>query len=80
MQRLSMVVQTDGSLSLEENLRNSLLACFSEFAEILKQMAVTHVSAGGHISSGGPATNLTPSTPTSDFSPRNNRYWWMKQW
>ncbi len=39
-----MVVKTDGSLSLEENLRQNLLACFTEFADILKQMGVTHVS------------------------------------
>lgn len=43
-QRLSITVKTDGALSLEENMRQNLLACYSEFADILKQMAVTHVS------------------------------------
>lgn len=44
MQQVSMSVKTDGSLSLEENLRQNLLACFEEFSNILHQMAVTHVS------------------------------------
>ena len=38
-------MRTDGTLSLEENLRQNLLACYTEFADILKQMAVTHVSS-----------------------------------
>lgn len=43
VQKLSMMVKTDGSHSLEENMRQTLLACYREFAEILKQMAITHV-------------------------------------
>ena len=43
VQKLSLVVKTDGSHSLEENMRQTLLACYREFAEILKQMAITHV-------------------------------------
>ena len=40
---MSLSVQTDGSYSLEENMRQTLLACYTEFADILKQMAITHV-------------------------------------
>ena len=43
-QDISMVVKTDGSHSLEENMRQTLLACYAEFADILKQLAITHVS------------------------------------
>ena len=43
-QRLSLVVKTDGSHSLEENMRQTLLACYMEFSDILQQMAITHVS------------------------------------
>ena len=38
-----MVVETDGSTSLDENMRQTLLACYREFSDILKQMAITHV-------------------------------------
>ena len=44
LQKLSLSVKTDGSLSLEENMRQNLLACYTELVDILKQMAVTHVS------------------------------------
>lgn len=44
MQEVSLLVKTDGSLSLEENMRQNLLACYTELVDILKQMAVTHVS------------------------------------
>ena len=44
-QKLSLVVETDGSHSLEENMRQTLLACYTEFTDILRQMAVTHVNA-----------------------------------
>ena len=37
------MVKTDGSHSLEENMRQTLLACYTEFADILKQLAITHV-------------------------------------
>ena len=47
-QDVSLAVKTDGSLSLEENMRQNLLACYTELVDILKQMAVTHVS-GHHI-------------------------------
>ena len=40
-----MTIKTDGSHSLEENMRQTLLACYTEFADILKQMGVTHVSS-----------------------------------
>ena len=43
-QKLSLDVATDGSHSLEENMRQTLLACYREFADILKQMAITHVN------------------------------------
>ena len=42
-QRLCLVVKTDGSHSLEENMRQTLLACYREFGDILQQMAITHV-------------------------------------
>ena len=38
------MVKTDGSHSLEENMRQTLLACYTEFADILKQLAITYVS------------------------------------
>ena len=44
LQKFSLTVKTDGSHSLEENMRQTLLACYSEFSDILKQMAITHVS------------------------------------
>ena len=40
-----MTIKTDGSHSLEENMRQTLLACYTEFADILKQMGITHVSS-----------------------------------
>ena len=43
MQEVSLTVKTDGSLSLEETMRQNLLACYTELVDILKQMAVTHV-------------------------------------
>lgn len=43
IQKLSLDVVTDGSHSLEENMRQTLLACYREFADILQQMAITHV-------------------------------------
>lgn len=52
-QGVSLSVRTDGSRSLEENMRQTLLACYTEFSEILKQMAITHVSnAPSHFSFG----------------------------
>ena len=42
-QEISLVVKTDGSHSLEENMRQTLLACYAEFGDILKQLAITHV-------------------------------------
>ncbi|XP_065897600.1 uncharacterized protein [Dysidea avara] len=45
--KLSISVQTDGRCSLEENMRQTLLACFREYVNILTQMAFTHVSVDG---------------------------------
>jgi hypothetical protein len=48
-QRLSLVVETDGSHSLDENMRQTLLACYREFTDILQKMAITHVSVNGEL-------------------------------
>ena len=42
-QKLIISVDTDGRCSLEENMRQTLLACFREYVNILTQMAFTHV-------------------------------------
>ena len=44
-------MKTDGSHSLEENMRQTLLACYQGFADFLKQMAITHVCIYVHVQS-----------------------------
>ncbi|XP_064383534.1 uncharacterized protein LOC135332129 isoform X2 [Halichondria panicea] len=46
---ISLSVRTDGSRSLEENMRQTLLACYTEFSQILLQMGITHVSVDGEL-------------------------------
>lgn len=47
-QEFSITVETDGSHSLEENMRQTLLTCYSEFLDILKQLGITHVRTCAH--------------------------------
>jgi hypothetical protein len=42
-------VRTDGAFSLEENLRQSLLANFSQYSQLLLQMKIRHVDVDGDI-------------------------------
>ena len=44
LQHHSVSVRTDGTRSLEENMRQTVLACYRELSEILNQLAITHVS------------------------------------
>ena len=46
-QGITLTVKTDGSHSLEENMRQTLLACYREFSDILKQLNIIHV--GNHV-------------------------------
>lgn len=43
-QGVSVAVKTDGARSLEENMRQALLACYQEYVELLNQLKITHVS------------------------------------
>jgi hypothetical protein len=42
-ERFTITVTTDGSHSLEENMRQALLACYGEYTNLLMQMGITHV-------------------------------------
>lgn len=46
-EKISIKVETNGQLNLEENLRQTLLSCFTEYCELLRQLGIPSVLVDG---------------------------------
>ena len=45
---IQIIVQTNGSLNIEENLRQTLLASFNEYVDLLKQLGIPVIKIEGN--------------------------------
>lgn len=50
LQPCKITVTTDGRRSLEENMRQALLACYREYSELLKGLGIAQVASQNDLS------------------------------